>query len=111
MTVVDVNAEEVVFQLGGQRQGLAIGRGRDDLLAGRRVFGGGFELVGVCHGEGQRFAMVQLDDGGGIRRVHVKDRLGSGVIVDIAGDGIVLQTRQGQEIVPVGGRQTGGASL
>lgn len=111
MTVADVRAEEVVFQLGGQRRSLAVGRGREDLLAGRRVFGGGFELVGVCHGEDQRFAMIQLDDGGKVRRVHVKDRLGSGVIVEIVGDGIVLRIGSDHHTVWVGGRHGGRAGM
>ncbi len=111
LTVVGVGPEAVSFQLGGQKLSLAIGGSGADLLAGRKLLGGGFELVGVCHGPDQRFAMVQLDDGGMIQRVHVKDRLGAGVIVEIAEDGIVLELAGTQEIVPVGGRRSGRAQM
>lgn len=111
MTVAQVTPSEVVFELGGQRLSLAVGSPGADLLAGRRVLGGGFELVGVCHGQDRSFALVQLDGGARIQRVHLKDRLGAGVIVQIAADRIVLQTGREQQMVPVGGRHAGRAAL
>lgn len=111
MTIVAITAEDVQFQLGGERSALAVGRPRTDLLAGRRVLVGGFELVGVCHGGDQRFAMVQLDDGEKVQQVHLKDRLGSGVVVGISDDGIVLEIAGAHRSVPVGGRFAGKAEL
>ena len=111
MTVADVTPEGAVFELGGQRLSLAVGRPGAELLAGRRVLGGGFELVGVCHGQDQRFAMVQPKDGGAIQRVHVRDRLGRGIIVEIAEDAVVLEIAGARERVPVGGSLAGRIDL
>ena len=111
MTLADVTSEGAVFELGQQRLALAVGRPGADLLAGRRVLGGGFELVGVCHGRDREFAMVQLDAGGKVHRVFVKDRLASGVVVGISEDAIVLEIAGAHRTVPVGGRLSGGAEL
>ena len=104
-----VNADGVVFRLGGEQLALAVGRPGAELLAGRRVLGGGFELVGVCYGGDQKFAMVQLDDRGQIQRVHLNDRLGSGRIVGISNDGIVLDVNGTRRTVLVGAKLAGEA--
>ena len=111
MTLADVTSEGAIFELGEQRLALAVGRPGADLLAGRRVLGGGFELVGVCHGRDQEFAMVQLDAGRKVHRVFVKDRLGSGVVVGISEDAIVLEIAGAHRTVPVGGRLAGESEL
>lgn len=111
MTVADVRPDCAVFQLGGQQLALAVGRPGTDLLAGRRVLGGGFELVGVCRAGSRRFAMLQPDRGGKIQRVHVNDRLGAGVVAQISEDGIVLQVAGVRHALPVGGRFAGEADV
>ena len=111
MTVADVGDGEVVFELGGQRLELAVGRPGADLLAGRRVLGGGFELVGVCHGTDDRFAMVSLDADQAVHRVHLKDRLAAGVVVGISEDGIVLEIAGAHRTVSVGEKFAEGSEL
>ena len=54
-----------------------------DLLAGRRVLRGGFEVLGVCRADDQQFALVRLDGADAVQRVSVRDRLDAGRIVGI----------------------------
>ncbi len=104
LVVADITPEGVVFRLGGEQLALDVGRPGADLLAGRRVLGGGFELVGVCRGEKDLFALVQLDGADRAQRVNLNDRLGDGVVVEISADGIVLRVAGGNREVLVGGR-------
>jgi len=103
MTIGNVTPDGVVFRLGNQQLALPVGRPGADLLAGRRVFGGGFELVGVCQGDDQGFALVRLGSAERARRVHLRDRLGPGLVVEISEEGIVLEVAGTRREVLVGG--------
>jgi hypothetical protein len=104
LTVARVSERSVAFELGGEELALSIGGGPEALAQGPRVVRGGFEVVGVCRGAGQAFALVQTEADGPVRRVHADDRLAAGRVLDIEDDAIVVEIGGQQRRVPVGRR-------
>jgi len=104
LTVARVGERSVAFEVGGEELALSIGAGPEALTQGPRVVRGGFEVVGVCRGAQQAFALVQTDAEGPVRRVRADDRLGAGRVLGIEDDALVLEIGGQRRRVPVGRR-------
>ena len=103
LKIIEVTDERVVFQHEQEQLALRLGGGGVDLAAAPRVLRGGFEVLGVCRGDSDAFALVQLRETDEVRRVHAEDRLAGGVVASIAEGGLVIELDGATRTVPVGG--------
>ena len=82
----------------------SVGRSSAMLYPSKRIFGGGFELVGVSPQGKKPYAVVKLSGDKGIHQIRINDRFGAALVVSISEAGVVLKVADEQHVIPVGGQ-------